>query len=287
MSAPTAKRARADSAGTALPSSKGGSNLEMTRDLPSNPSSIPTGPTSFVTAESVSAMLAELPTTWTRDALASMALKQPNVLQTIFNEVQRTRDRANRHVIDFDHHSKSVWKELNITYRSMSGSRQYDISSDVADRINSTIENIVTQCRRPSSPQTRRNGLEVLRKIGKSIVLSRDTLGHEVQMQYQWDKSLEDGMLEILEQMDQSELVDIRGGITGSSELWQKLLELESLASSSCCFEGMREVIEFINGSDSEDEDESHNIDEGDEADELDEVDRTETREENGDSENH
>jgi len=109
-------------------------------------------------------------------------------------------------------------------------------------------------------------------------------------MQYQWDKSLEDGMLEILEQMDQSELVDIRGGITGSSELWQKLLELESLASSSCCFEGMREVIEFINGSDSEDrtdEDESHNIDEGDEADELDEVGRTETREENGDSENH
>jgi hypothetical protein len=279
MSAPTAKRARADTAGTVLVSN-GRLNLETTQDLPSASPSVP----NVVNLETVTAMLAELPTAWTRDALASMALKHPDVLQAISDEVKRTRDRANKLVIDFDHHSKSIWKELNVTYRSMSGSRQYDIANDVADRINSAIKSIVTQCRRPSSPQTRRNGLEVLRKIGKSIVLSRDTLGHEVQKRYQWDKALEDGMLEILEYMDQSELDKIRGGTTSPSELWQKLLELETLARSACCFEAMHEVFEFIDGSDSEDpKDENHGADEGDGADELDD----DNTEESGENENH
>ncbi|KAN0075895.1 hypothetical protein V8E54_007165 [Elaphomyces granulatus] len=289
MSAPTAKRARADTAGTVLVSN-GRLNLETTQDLPSASPSVPTVAASFVNLETVTAMLAELPTAWTRDALASMALKHPDILQAISDEVKRTRDRANKLVIDFDHYSKSIWKELNVTYRSMSGSRQYDIANDVADRINSTIKSIVTQCQRPSSPQTRRNGLEVLRKIGKSIVLSHDTLGHEVQNRYQWDKALEDGMLEILEYMDRSELDKIRGGTTSPSELWQKLLELETLARSACCFEAMHEVIEYIDGSDSEDpndeEYESHGADEEDGADELDD-DNTEAKEESGENENH
>jgi len=64
----------------------------------------------------------------------------------------------------------------------MRGGAQYDKSFEVAMDIVDIIETITKQCGPIASPQTRLNGLSVLRKIGKTIALSsNDVIGHEVQ----------------------------------------------------------------------------------------------------------
>lgn len=74
----------------------------------------------------------------------------------------------------------------------------------------SDIETIFKQCGPFTSPGTRYNGLPVLRKIGTPVILSRDTLAHEVRKSFHWDTSLYEGMLSILHAMDRKKRQDIR-----------------------------------------------------------------------------
>ncbi|OXV11034.1 hypothetical protein Egran_01207 [Elaphomyces granulatus] len=263
----SAKRVRADSGGTALLLPSGNANPAAGSSQVSATS---------VDADTLQAMLDKLPSSWKNGALLQAALKYPDVRQMVFTEMQITEGRENRRIIDFDYHSRSVWKSLNVTYSKLSGSRQFEAAFDVQSSIDSTIETITKQCQRPSSAQTRRNGFEVLRKIGKSILLSGDTLGHEVQKQFGSDHTLEDGMLAILQQMDLDEIVEIRyGNVGGSNELWEKLLELKDLASQHG-FDKFNDVIDYLEGDeeageyddqegeeDEEDEEEEEGYEEG------------------------
>ncbi|EKV07893.1 hypothetical protein PDIG_61260 [Penicillium digitatum PHI26] len=47
---------------------------------------------------------------------------------------------------------------------------QYDVSFEDAQDVVDTIKSITKQCRPFANPQTRFNGLSVLRKIGKTIL---------------------------------------------------------------------------------------------------------------------
>lgn len=233
------KRVRADSTGTALLLPNGNAN-----------SATGSSQQPFVDADTLQLTLDKLSSSWKNGALLQAALKYPDVRQMVFTEMELTTKRENNRTVDFDYCSKSVWKSLNITYAKMSGSRQYDAAFDVKSSIDSIIETIAEQCQRPSSSQTRRNGFEVLRKIAKSILLSGDTLGHEVRKQFGQDSRLEDAMLAILKQMDAGEIADIRrGGVSESEsdELWDKLLELKELANGNC-FDKFNSVIEFMEG---------------------------------------
>ena len=233
------KRVRADSTGTALLLPNGNANSAAGSSQPPS-----------VDADTLQLTLDKLSSSWKNGALLQAALKYPDVRQMVFTEMELTNNREKNRTVDFDYCSKSVWKSLNITYAKMSGSRQYDAAFDVKSSIDSIIETIAEQCQRPSSSQTRRNGFKVLRKIAKSILLSGDTLGHEVRKQFGDDSSLEDAMLAILKQMDAGEIADIRrGGVSGSEsdELWDKLLELKELANGNC-FDKFNSVIEFMEG---------------------------------------
>jgi hypothetical protein len=99
----------------------------------------------------------------------------------IEDSICSVREQERVRVINFDHYSKSVWHSINTRYKSMCGSAQYDMAFDVVKDILSTIRTIVGCCSPYSSPQTRLNGLSVLRKVGKTIALSsNDVIGHEV-----------------------------------------------------------------------------------------------------------
>ncbi|KAL1985475.1 hypothetical protein VTN96DRAFT_7918 [Rasamsonia emersonii] len=173
-----AKRARADTNGRSLDRPGiSGNGPELAESSSSGSGSR--------SASDIKNLIDELPSEKVNEILAQAAARHPDVLQKIQDVVTAARERERSRIINFDHYSKSVWKSLNVTYRSMSGSAQYDISFEVVEEIDGTIKHIVSQCGRHANPQTRWNGLSVLRKIGKSIVLSGgDTLGHEVQKQY-------------------------------------------------------------------------------------------------------
>lgn len=70
------------------------------------------------------------------DIVIAAAQAHSDLNATIGSTIQATREKERNRVINFDHYSSSVWKEINITYRRMSGSKQYVIAWDVADGVN-------------------------------------------------------------------------------------------------------------------------------------------------------
>lgn len=144
----------------------------------------------------------------------------------------------------------------------MSGSREYDQAFDVGYEIQSTIEDIKMQCGELASPGTRRNGLSVLRKIGRSIALSAGITGREVRQIVGEKQCLPDAMSYIIDAMSQDEIDAIRQDDKHADGLWNKLLQLEAESKSMCVFPGPDQVLDLIDdeaeqepNDDSEDED--------------------------------
>ncbi|KAJ5767507.1 hypothetical protein N7533_000090 [Penicillium manginii] len=212
------------------------------------------------------------------ELLRNASMKHPDVNATVTSAIQSAQEERRKHVIDFDHYSKSIWKTINVTYRSRKGSKQYEVAFDVAGDISSTISRIAEQCTEFPSPGNRRSGLETLRKIGKTICLSSNgTLGHEVQKEFQSDPCLENAMYDIVSEMSPEERDNIVNDLMGPESLFTKLNELKKLAEGYCIFEGLGNVLDLIQGVEGEDESEG----EEEEDDEDEDEDEDENEDEN------
>ncbi|KAJ6015875.1 hypothetical protein N7540_010466 [Penicillium herquei] len=214
-----------------------------------------------------------------QELLQKAAELHPDVNTLVMDAIRRVQEQHRQRVISFDHYSSSVWKQINVSYRSMRGSKQYDMAWEVVGDVVATITTISGQCDEFSSPQTRMNGLSVLRKIGKTICLSsNDTLGHEVQKQFQSDPSLERGMYDIVSAMSVEERQSIVNDTDESDGLWAKLKELQQLAENYCVFEGLWKVMGLLSGENNhegfdDDDDEDDEDDDDDDEGEFDEDD--------------
>ena len=184
------------------------------------------------------------------DVVVKAAQNHPDVNGMINSAVQEIRDRERKGAIDFDWKSKAVWREINIAHDRKSGSAQYDEAWGVTGYVLSTMNGIVQKCGQFASPQTRYNGLSVLRKIGETICLSSNVIAHEVPKHFQGScRGYENGLLKIVLAMDPNE----RWAISDESydeALWPKLLELEELANGFCIFENLWEVLDLLEGAD-------------------------------------
>ncbi|KAF1834959.1 hypothetical protein BDW02DRAFT_620552 [Decorospora gaudefroyi] len=159
--------------------------------------------------------------------------------------------REQSKVINFDHHSQTVWDMINERYDGISGSKQCDMSYDVQNQICDIIQSIADQAGvRHMSFATKSSGLETLRKIADTICAgSGDTLGSEVRKQFSHDSTLEDAMLDIVNAMSDEERETMR------SKFWLKLSQLKGVADGYCVFEGLDDVMAALLG-DFGDEDE-------------------------------
>ncbi|KGO41284.1 hypothetical protein PEXP_106640 [Penicillium expansum] len=194
--------------------------------------------------EEISQKIQHLDSQTVTDILIQAAQIHPDVMSMVDDTIRVLREKEQNRIINFDHYSSSVWKSINITYLSMRGGAQYDVSFEVAQDVVDTIKSITNQCGPFTNFQTRFNGLSVLRKIGKTIALSsNDTVGHEVQKHFQWDGSLVEGMLEILDSMTADEIREIREDKSSPESLWPKLQELGELANDYCIHPGIEEVL--------------------------------------------
>ncbi|KAJ5632090.1 hypothetical protein N7490_008429 [Penicillium lividum] len=172
--------------------------------------------------------------------LHEAAKRHPDVSALVEASIQQ--ERLNR-VIDFAPSIQSVWAKLNIQNRSMSATTQRSIAFDVAGAVSSTISHISEQCAEYPTDRNRFNGLAALRKIGKIIGLSSNTvLGLEVLKQFESDPCLENAMHDIVYEMSTQE----REAVT-KTPLWEKLGELEELEKDGrCIFRGIAEVLNTL-----------------------------------------
>lgn len=231
-------------------------------------------------AEDVSERVKQLSQQAVLEILTRAAQMHPDVMFMVDESIRAVRERERNRVIDFDYYSKSVWKSINVTHSKKRGSAQYEIAFDVAEDVVGTIKSITRQCGPNVSAGTRLNGLSVLRKIGKTIALSSgDVIAHEVQKQFQSNPAFVDGMYEILESMEEDEVRSIRDQ-SDPEKLYPKLQELQELAADCCIFEGMEDVLAYVEDYDNPEGDDAAD-NEGDEFEDEDEG-----HEENGGEEN-
>lgn len=119
---------------------------------------------------------------------------------------------------------------------------------------------------------TKASGLETLHKIGKTICLSsNDTLGHEIQTQFDGNPVFEDAVFAVVNVLSEEERERMCDRDDGRSTFLQKMLELKQLADEYCLFDELGEVIATLSG-DAASEDDGKEPDEGnEEANEIDE----------------
>ncbi|RDW83766.1 uncharacterized protein DSM5745_04092 [Aspergillus mulundensis] len=195
----------------------------------------------------ISALIPELDAATIHTLLATAASKHSDIHALVTAAINSKQRAESARVLNFDHYSRSVWREINVTYSRLGGSKQYDKAFDVYNEVVDTIDTIVKSCGPLANPRTRFNGLSVLRKIGKTICLSsNDVVGHEVQKNFQWNESLENGMCEIIGAMSDEERRVIRDDVSSEEALWPKLVELEGLAQSYCVFPEFSRVLEVL-----------------------------------------
>ena len=179
--------------------------------------------------------------------LLEAAIGNPDVATLVKSHAASVKQSERTIDVDFSHHSKSVWKTINVTYSRLSGSKQFDASGDALHSVVKVIKEIRKQCPAHVSLNTKFSALETLRKIGKTIALSAgDVVAHEVQKDFQRDSILEDTMMGIIQSMTPEERESTSSEPHEDVTWIEKLAELKEIADERCLFEDMAGVIEML-----------------------------------------
>ncbi|KAL5338583.1 hypothetical protein BJX70DRAFT_398530 [Aspergillus crustosus] len=93
------------------------------------------------------------------ELLTYAARAHPDVHTALERAITEKRQEEYRRVETFSYESGHSWKQINVTYSSMSGSKQYNFAGDVYRETVETIERIAKQCGPFANPRTRYNGL--------------------------------------------------------------------------------------------------------------------------------
>lgn len=140
----------------------------------------------------------------------------------------------------------------------MSSSKQYEMSGDICDELESAREAILEKAGPNTKWQTRRNALEVLRKISKSIMLCDEhTIRHEIMKDGIELGYFAEAMTKLAKEMTEQERDRYK-----AEGLYEKLVALQTECDWETDMEGLRELYEIFDGPDDgeggdEDEDES------------------------------
>lgn len=223
MSAPPAKRARASTNGAAVPP-------------PQDP-------------KNYASIVESLDRATVDSLLCSAASAHTDVAKAIDNTLDRIAEAERKKMVNLGYLSKDAWKTLNVTYDRMSGSAQYDMAEEAESSVRDCIHTIEKGCPPYASFKTLQSGLETLIKIGKMIIVSSNTISHEVRIGFRNDRTLEDTMIRIVNAMTDLERDTLVS--QGPNGAWiENLEDLEDLANEHCIFEGLGDVVRLLEGGD-------------------------------------
>lgn len=169
---------------------------------------------------------------------------------------------------DFDILSKNCWYALNSQYARFSDSKQCDAIGDVIGTLSDAREEVLKEAGEGERWETRRNGLDVLRKISKSVMLCElQQIQHELMKSGEELGAFAQAMIEIASAMSEEE----RARYVDEG-LYEKLVELQTHCEWETDMDGLRELYEIFDGpGDEEDEveGEKQNLDTNEDYDRL------------------
>ena len=244
--------------------------LRMTSKRPYSPYIDPNAPSSTGTSSKKARsepdtalwdMITRLPTETTHALLFNICTSTPSasaIVQAAY--VEHFAKLARKPPVDFDFLSKNCWYALNKQYARLSSSRQCDMVGDIMSTLSEAREQVLKEAGEGERWETRRNGLEVLRKISKSIMLcEQQQIQHELMKTGEELGAFSDTMIEIAGAMTEQE----RARYVAEG-LYEKLVELQTHCEWETDMEGLRELYEIFDGpGDGEEEVEGENEDLG------------------------
>ncbi len=161
---------------------------------------------------------------------------------------------------DFDYLSKRAWHALNSDYIcGLSSSEQFEAADDVWSSIETCVATIQRKCRKSVTLRTRQSAIETLRKISKTVLLSEDTVGHEVRKIMQFKTCIADVRIEVLEEMEPEDMIATGKRTDGKGSLISKMKWVREEARGYCLdgFNGLDDVLEMLEKGEVEEEDDS------------------------------
>jgi hypothetical protein len=192
-------------------------------------------------------MITGLSQTTTQTILFQICHDTPS-LSKFVHEAHQTRLAAERAkpAVNFDSYSRECWKTLNEQYKRMPSSKQFEMTGDVCDSLESAREAILEKAGPNTKWETRRNALEVLRKISKSIMLCNEqVIRHEIMRDGVELGYFAEAMTKLAKEMTEQERDRYK-----DEGLYEKLVDLQTECDWEIDMEGLREVYEIFDGPD-------------------------------------
>ncbi|KAF8855774.1 hypothetical protein BDZ45DRAFT_488303 [Acephala macrosclerotiorum] len=160
--------------------------------------------------------ISSLPAAKAKSLLYTLLLQNPELrthIQDAEREVlaEKAAKEAAKPPVDFQGYPTSCWRALNTRYKCVKSSQQYMAAGDVSNELDDARMVIMKQAGKGTRWETRRNALEVLRKISKSVMMCDvQVIRHEI---------MKDGML--LSQFADS-MLNLAKGMSAQERQWYK-----------------------------------------------------------------
>ncbi|EKD21796.1 uncharacterized protein L3040_005304 [Drepanopeziza brunnea f. sp. 'multigermtubi'] len=191
--------------------------------LLSNP--VPSAKRSRRNEPSLWSQILSLPHPTTQSLLYQICHANPNLaafVQSAHNA--RLAEEAARPPVNFDHYSRDCWYTMNKKYKRLSCSKQFEMMGDICQVLDESREAIVAAAGPDVRWETRRNALEVLRKICKSIALCDEPqIRHELTKDGFMLGQFADSMQELARGMNEEEKERYK-----AEGLYEKLVDLSN-----------------------------------------------------------
>lgn len=116
-------------------------------------------------------MIAAIDAPTIEELLLNAAMTHRDVLGRLKAEFEAKQREEAQRVIDFDHLSKIAWRELHVRHVKKNPATQRETALDVARHMQHIFQDMADEAPARASYGTKRNAIETMRKICKSILL--------------------------------------------------------------------------------------------------------------------
>ncbi|KAG9582709.1 hypothetical protein KCU77_g11182, partial [Aureobasidium melanogenum] len=179
-----------------------------------------------------------------RQLLRLAVQKHPSLASDITSEHAQKASFGASKTVNFVHYSNDVWHTLNSKqHLDPAKGRQY--ADKAVQRIANDISSVATQVRRESSIVTKKNALETLRKIGRSVCLATDVVGERVKDVLGSDKMFVDAMIKVADSFTEDDRRTLWAGGSGT-EIVKRLEQLDELRKCYRVFDGLDVVLRLL-----------------------------------------
>ena len=179
-----------------------------------------------------------------RQLLRLVVQKDPSFVSDITSAHVHKASHTTSKTTNFVHYSNSVWHTLNAKqHLDPNKARQH--AEKAVHSVASDIAAVATQTSRESSLITKRNALETLRKIGRSVCLATGFVGDRVKEVLGLDRIFVDAIVKVAASFTEDDRRTLWAGGIGT-EVVKRLEQLDELRSCYRIFNGFDMVLKLL-----------------------------------------